>query len=341
MFDYQSFVIAPLVGAVIGYITNWLAIKMLFRPRTEKRLLGIKLPFTPGLIPKERFRITDKIGETVGGKLLTVEVLSKELSSEKTQKAVTRLVDEAITSLKESKVTLRSILGHTLTDTSDRLGGTIGDLLPETTVTKVLEYIQSKLPDIARAIIQAAADNPRLDEELSKLTDRVINENLGRFIGFFLDPEKIYKNLKLELSIFISNTENHTLLVQKIREYTDSLLERDTAEAENLLKQIISQNGIMDMPISRLIEWLGEDNLNKLKAIVLGWVNKGIYKAAEFAAQTMDISGMVVEKMNSFSLEESEEIILSVVQKELTAITIVGGVLGFIIGLVPGIISLF
>ena len=43
---------APLLGALIGYITNWLAVKMLFRPREAKYLFGHRIPFTPGVIPK-------------------------------------------------------------------------------------------------------------------------------------------------------------------------------------------------------------------------------------------------------------------------------------------------
>lgn len=62
----MKFFIPALVGAFIGYITNWLAIKMLFRPHHEKRIFGIKLPFTPGLIPKEKDRIAKSVGKLLG-----------------------------------------------------------------------------------------------------------------------------------------------------------------------------------------------------------------------------------------------------------------------------------
>ena len=48
----KIYLISALVGAVIGYITNWLAIKMLFKPHNEKRVFGIRIPFTQGIIPK-------------------------------------------------------------------------------------------------------------------------------------------------------------------------------------------------------------------------------------------------------------------------------------------------
>ena len=50
----MKLIIPIIVGAIIGYFTNWLAIKMLFRPHYEKKIFGIKIPFTPGLIPKEK-----------------------------------------------------------------------------------------------------------------------------------------------------------------------------------------------------------------------------------------------------------------------------------------------
>ena len=59
---YQYFV-GPLVGAVIGYITNDIAIRMLFRPHQAKYFMGIHIPFTPGIIPKEKARIAGAIGK--------------------------------------------------------------------------------------------------------------------------------------------------------------------------------------------------------------------------------------------------------------------------------------
>jgi uncharacterized membrane protein YheB (UPF0754 family) len=43
--------VSPLVGMFIGWVTNVIAIEMLFRPREAKYLVGKRLPFTPGLIP--------------------------------------------------------------------------------------------------------------------------------------------------------------------------------------------------------------------------------------------------------------------------------------------------
>ncbi|MDR2740238.1 MAG: DUF445 family protein [Treponema sp.] len=74
--------IPPLVGAVIGYITNAVAIKMLFRPLEEIRIFGIRLPFTPGILPRQRHKLADNIGAIVEQQLLTPEILMARLRQE-------------------------------------------------------------------------------------------------------------------------------------------------------------------------------------------------------------------------------------------------------------------
>lgn len=77
-----TYIISALVGAVIGYITNYIAIKMLFRPHEEIRIFGIRVPFTPGLIPKEKTRIAKSVGDTIGTHLLTSETIVGALEGE-------------------------------------------------------------------------------------------------------------------------------------------------------------------------------------------------------------------------------------------------------------------
>ncbi|MFH7325014.1 DUF445 domain-containing protein [Desulfurivibrio sp. C05AmB] len=46
----------PLIGALIGYLTNHIAIRMLFRPLKPWRIAGVRIPLTPGVIPAARHR---------------------------------------------------------------------------------------------------------------------------------------------------------------------------------------------------------------------------------------------------------------------------------------------
>lgn len=74
-----SFLLGPLTGGVIGYFTNWLAIKMMFRPYKAKHILGMQIPFTPGLIPKKKGRIPESIGGAIFQNLTNQGVLEHNI----------------------------------------------------------------------------------------------------------------------------------------------------------------------------------------------------------------------------------------------------------------------
>ncbi len=85
--------IPPFVGAVIGYFTNYVAIKMLFRPRKAYYLFGRRLPFTPGLIPSKRGRLAEAIARVVRENLLTEESVKQRLNEENVRRSIRDLVD--------------------------------------------------------------------------------------------------------------------------------------------------------------------------------------------------------------------------------------------------------
>ena len=78
----MSYIVAPCLGGVIGYITNDIAIRMLFHPHKAKYIMGWHVPFTPGIIPKEKGRIAEAIGGVISENLMNKEVLEKYLLSE-------------------------------------------------------------------------------------------------------------------------------------------------------------------------------------------------------------------------------------------------------------------
>ncbi len=86
--EMALWVLPPFLGAVIGYVTNKLAIKMLFRPLEEKRILGIKIPLTPGIIPKQRYVLADSIARMVSERLITEETLRTQIEATKFQAGI-------------------------------------------------------------------------------------------------------------------------------------------------------------------------------------------------------------------------------------------------------------
>ncbi len=78
----------PIIGAVIGYCTNYIAVKMLFYPRNEVKICGHKLPFTPGAIPKGKPRLAKSVGNIVANTLLTEKDIKQKILSPETEDAV-------------------------------------------------------------------------------------------------------------------------------------------------------------------------------------------------------------------------------------------------------------
>ena len=72
---WQVFLI--LISGFIGWITNWIAIKMLFHPRKPLRILGITIQ---GIFPKNQTQFAQKLGKLVSGEFLSFSDIEKKIS---------------------------------------------------------------------------------------------------------------------------------------------------------------------------------------------------------------------------------------------------------------------
>src|SRR5919199_547780 len=105
--DIWLLVAPPVVGGVIGYFTNDIAIKMLFRPYRAIYIGQRRLPFTPGLIPRNQERLAKRVSDTIMGSLLTPEELQnlarRLLQTERVQGAILWLLTLALEQIKPDK----------------------------------------------------------------------------------------------------------------------------------------------------------------------------------------------------------------------------------------------
>jgi len=92
--EILGWVIPPVFGAVIGYLTNDIAIKMLFRPLVEKRIFKMRVPFTPGIIPKQREQLAESIGAMVHHNLITVDAVSTHLQTESIRSGIKQYIGD-------------------------------------------------------------------------------------------------------------------------------------------------------------------------------------------------------------------------------------------------------
>lgn len=107
LIEIGKLVLPPVAGAIIGYFTNDLAIKMLFRPYRAIYLGKKRLPFTPGLIPRNQERLAKRVADTIMGSLLTPEELQKLakrlLARERVESAILWLLKSALSQVKADK----------------------------------------------------------------------------------------------------------------------------------------------------------------------------------------------------------------------------------------------
>ncbi len=99
--DIVLLVCIPIIAALTGYLTNYVAVRMLFRPRAERRFLGFKLQ---GLVPRRRSEIARSVGETVEKHLVSHEDVKEALSHPDVHDRIKSLVDDRIADLVEHRL---------------------------------------------------------------------------------------------------------------------------------------------------------------------------------------------------------------------------------------------
>ncbi len=92
--NYYYFLI-PIIGAVIGYFTNYIAVKMLFRP-----LQPVKIPLLnisiQGLLPSRRDELAVSIAESIESNLLSIDTIIEEFDKELIKDELNMIIKETI-----------------------------------------------------------------------------------------------------------------------------------------------------------------------------------------------------------------------------------------------------
>ena len=170
----SHYALPPLVGAVIGYFTNLIAVKMLFFPHEEKRIFGIRIPFTPGAIPKGKARLAKAAGKIVQNELFTREDISGKLLTEEVEKP---LIDRVMAILGENINEIGSTLAGSMKK-YDKLEKSFIELL-ETKITEAIHRMD--IPGVVKEegsrMIKEQAENSRILRLL--VTDSLVDRLMG------------------------------------------------------------------------------------------------------------------------------------------------------------------
>lgn len=326
----SPYIVAPLVGGVIGYITNDIAIRMLFRPHTAKYLFGIKIPFTPGIIPKEKGRIAASIGGAISANLMNKEVLEKNLLSVEMIGKIQGAIDDFFETQKSNQETLKQFLSHYLSE--DEVSRASNSINKELTT-----LIHKKLSDssIGTQIAHIAVSHvmQKMQNFGSTIGDTLKDEGIGNGGGF---GKLISQGFE---SIFGSQAKkNASEFISALAEPVEQALGKNINEmlqnnSEEIVGNLIGSeiNNLMDCKMSDLLA-NKDEQICQIKSSIVSLYRTIITERLPKILEAINISKIVEERINEMDMDETEKLIFQVMDKELRAIVWLGALLGMIMG---------
>ncbi len=287
----------PLIGAVIGYFTNYIAVKMLFRPLHPVKIGSWTLPFTPGIIPRRKPQLARAVGKAVGENLLTQKDLEAMFLSEEMEKTV---ADEMCRFIYQD-----------------------GSNGPRT----IKNMVKPRMGDKAYAVGREHLEESICDKILSELgkieIGPIIAEEGGRVVR-----EKV-RGTFLEMMISDDMIQS---FAAPIGEYMEKYIQDN---GHDMLLPMIDEQ-VQQMEDKPLAEYLDDADLQeeKLRQLV-GKIYREIVtgKGGELVKQ-FHVADIVEEKIAQMDVMDLETLVLSVMEHELNSIVNLGALIGLVIGVV-------
>ncbi|MBN1600405.1 MAG: DUF445 family protein [Chitinispirillaceae bacterium] len=178
----------PVISALIGWITNFIAVRMIFRPRNEVRILGIRIQ---GLIPKRKQDLAVKIAHTVEKELISHRDIKDALKSEDFHLQTSDVIREKIEDFITAKACSNPLVGMFITpEITSRLSATFMEELQNeipAVMDSLLEKVEAKID--FREIIQNKIeqfDPSKLESIVYAIASKELKaiEILGGVLGF-------------------------------------------------------------------------------------------------------------------------------------------------------------
>ena len=236
-------IIIPIaVGALIGYCTNYIAIKMLFLPRKEWRIGKHRVPFTPGVIPKNKTRLASAVGTAVSEKLLTENDIVESIKKSGVKDDVVNRIAEYVM---QDSISVKEIIAkaETKVDVSEATDR-VSDALSE----KILGGFQ-KID--MKTVISDVAENSFSELLSNPLVAMLTNGNA---------LDSVYEKIATAIADYI-NEHGKELLVPMVRQEMDGML---SASLKSNLEQINVDEAYVRKLLENTVDRFIENNAPKL-----------------------------------------------------------------------------
>ncbi len=399
LFQLWLYLAPPVAGAVVGYFTNDVAIKMLFRPYTAKYVGKYQVPFTPGLIPSNQGRLATRISDTIMGSLLTPSELQniakRLLEVERVQAAITWLLQLALEQIqvdKEQKTVkvlasiLKDLLGESfprwlrvLARKTDFLEPLLDRIFDRILLEFELTDAQAKQladwsidailpPEVLRlALIDFLTDRniQVIDEGLREKSSGTywvvanlfgVRNALNRLRTFCLDDREkanqtisefiVALNIRNRVREILRELSLQNLPVATVKQLRktmgDSVRSYIQSKGVELIQGVtdsLDWDSIANVVISRLrSSTILTSSLDVVSAelakIIDRYLERDLEQIVTQVIPILSIDKVIINRIESTSPAELEAGIQGIVKSELEGIVNLGGVLGFIVGLI-------
>lgn len=180
----------PIVSALIGYVTNYIAVAMLFRPHKPVRLLGLRLQ---GLVPRRQKEIAQSLGAMIEHNLFSHADIQHALKSAETSEEASAFLNEQIDLFVQKLAAQNPMVGMFMQGPLlDQVKGLLRDQMAEkfpAFIERVVERAEDKLDvsEIVRTKIEGF-DLTKLEAIIHEVSARELKtiEVLGGLLGFLV-----------------------------------------------------------------------------------------------------------------------------------------------------------
>ncbi|MDV2583417.1 DUF445 domain-containing protein [Alkalibacillus haloalkaliphilus] len=364
------------IGAIIGGMTNFLAIKMLFKPYKALYIGKWKVPFTPGLIPKRQEELAEQLGNLVTNHLVTADAISDKLKDSSLQAQVTTMIHDRLKEyLKHDPKTLsllqqfhddlsvesientvkQKVLNELTSLYDENQSRTLSDVLPD----DLKESIDRQLPLAAKYILQQVDDYINSREGQNKLSESASSflatqGFLGSMVSSYLGEEGLVEKITPAINQFIRSNDTEETVETLLRaewlkwQHTELSVIRerffdDTLEEKvsDYLLNHLNVEQYLNEPISTWYHQFEHAITSRVIPNTVEMLFDQLVGKVKQIMETFNIAGMVQKEVNQFDVARLEKMVLEITKREFNMITYLGAVLGGTIGFVQGIIVLF
>lgn len=150
--------IPAFIGGIIGWITNVLAIKMLFRP-----IYPIHIPVlnykVQGLLPKRREEIAVSVGLTIEEELIDIEQILSKISNDENRESALVSIKAAISVIVNKKIPIL-----------------VPFIIRENIITYIEEQIDKEAPNMIENLVKDLYEKTSKDISIGKMVEDKINQ---------------------------------------------------------------------------------------------------------------------------------------------------------------------